>query len=74
LAVSQAEPAEPVLGSDSLVEVAGRRFDKPSSREDAAAHLRFFSGKVMQLHSGGGAGARRFGDLASCGRRAAPCD
>lgn len=51
LAVSQAEPAEPVLGSDSLVEVAGRRFDKPSSREDAAAHLRFFSGKVMQLHS-----------------------
>ncbi len=40
-----------VLGSDSLVEVAGCRFDKPSTREDAAAHLRFFSGKVMTLHS-----------------------
>lgn len=50
-AVSRAHPASLVLGSDSLVEVAGRRFDKPASREDAAEHLRFFSGKVMQLHS-----------------------
>jgi septum formation protein len=50
-AVSRAHPGALVLGSDSLVEVAGRRFDKPASREDAAAHLRFFSGKVMQLHS-----------------------
>lgn len=41
----------PVLGSDSLVEVDGRRFDKPASREQAAGHLRFFSGKVMTLHS-----------------------
>ncbi|MAW90185.1 MAG: septum formation protein Maf [Altererythrobacter sp.] len=40
-----------VLGSDSLVEVGGRRFDKPESREQAAEHLRFFSGKVMTLHS-----------------------
>ena len=40
-----------VLGSDSLVEVEGRRFDKPATREDAAEHLRFFSGKVMTLHS-----------------------
>lgn len=40
-----------VLGSDSLVEVDGRRFDKPASREQAAEHLRFFSGKVMTLHS-----------------------
>ena len=40
-----------VLGSDSLVEVDGRRFDKPASRENAAEHLRFFSGKVMTLHS-----------------------
>jgi septum formation protein len=51
LAVSRGRPAELVLGSDSLVEVDGRRFDKPASREDAAAHLRFFSGKVMRLHS-----------------------
>ena len=40
-----------VLGSDSLVEVDGRRFDKPTSRDQAAEHLRFFSGKVMTLHS-----------------------
>ena len=40
-----------VLGSDSLVVVDGKRFDKPASREDAADHLRFFSGKVMELHS-----------------------
>jgi len=29
----------------------GRRFDKPRSAEEAAEHLRFFSGKVMELHS-----------------------
>ncbi len=40
-----------VLGSDSLVVVNGRRFDKPRDRENAADHLRFFSGKVMHLHS-----------------------
>lgn len=40
-----------VLGSDSLVSVDGRRFDKPASREDAAAHLRHFSGRTMELHS-----------------------
>ena len=51
LAVSAAHPARLVLGSDSLVEVEGRRFDKPAAREDAATHLRFFSGKTMQLHS-----------------------
>jgi len=41
----------PVLGSDSVVSVAGRRFDKPASRAQAAEHLRFFSGKTMELHS-----------------------
>jgi septum formation protein len=51
VAVSQAEPHRLVLGSDSLVEVDGRRFDKPASREQAAEHLRFFSGKAMRLHS-----------------------
>ena len=40
-----------VLGSDSLVVVEGRRFDKPASREDAADHLRFFSSRTMHLHS-----------------------
>ncbi|KUO51914.1 MAG: septum formation protein Maf [Sphingomonadales bacterium BRH_c42] len=40
-----------VLGSDSLVMVDGLRFDKPASREDAARHLRGFSGQTMELHS-----------------------
>ena len=51
LAVSAAEPGALVLGSDSLVEVEGRRFDKPTSRDNAAEHLRFFSGRAMRLHS-----------------------
>ena len=51
LAVSRAVPGEWVLGSDSLVTVDGRRFDKPRGREEAAAHLASFSGKTMALHS-----------------------
>lgn len=51
LAVSALHPARLVLGSDSLVVCAGRRFDKPANRSDAAAHLRFFSGRVIELHS-----------------------
>ncbi len=39
------------IGSDSVVSVEGRLFDKPATREQAAEHLRFFSGKVMQLSS-----------------------
>lgn len=50
-AVASAHPERLVLGSDSLVVCDGRRFDKPESREQAAEHLRFFSGKVMELHS-----------------------
>ena len=41
----------PVLGSDSVVSVDGLRFNKPASRAQAAEHLRFFSGKTMELHS-----------------------
>lgn len=40
-----------ILGSDSLVVVDGQRFDKPASRDEAAAHLRFFSGRTLELHS-----------------------
>jgi septum formation protein len=40
-----------VIGSDSLVSVEGRRFSKPRNREEAAEHLRFFSGRVMELTS-----------------------
>ncbi|HKX78585.1 MAG TPA: Maf family protein [Novosphingobium sp.] len=51
LEVSRRLPERLVLGSDSLIEVDGRRFDKPKSREEAAAHLRFFSDRTMRLHS-----------------------
>lgn len=40
-----------VIGSDSVVRVDERFFDKPKSREEAADHLRLFSGKPMQLYS-----------------------
>lgn len=50
-AVAALHPQALVLGSDSLVVCAGRRFDKPASRDEAQEHLRFFSGKVMELHS-----------------------
>ena len=46
--MSEHLPGRWVLGSDSLVVCAGRRFDKPASRENAAEHLRFFSGKAME--------------------------
>lgn len=49
--VSERRPDRWVLGSDSLVEVAGRRFAKPASRDEAAEHLRFFSGRSLTLHS-----------------------
>ena len=39
------------IGSDSVVTVKGRQFDKPRDRDDAADHLRFFSGQPMQLTS-----------------------
>lgn len=51
LAVSVSMPGRLVLGGDSLVEVCGRLFDKPVSRENAAEHLAFFSGNEMRLHS-----------------------
>lgn len=40
-----------VIGSDSIVSVGRRLFDKPRGREEAAEHLRFFSGKTMLLTS-----------------------
>lgn len=51
LAVEADGAGQLVLGSDSLVVVEGSRFDKPASRDEAAAHLRFFSGRLMELHS-----------------------
>ena len=40
-----------VIGSDSIAECRGVRFDKPANREEAAEHLRFFSGKALSLVS-----------------------
>lgn len=40
-----------VIGSDSVVRVGGKLFDKPRDRDEAAEHLRFFSGKTMRLTS-----------------------
>lgn len=39
------------IGSDSVVSVDGRLFDKPVDRDQAAEHLRHFSGRTMQLTS-----------------------
>jgi septum formation protein len=39
------------IGSDSVVAVEGRMFDKPRDCDEAAEHLRFFSGKTMLLTS-----------------------
>lgn len=50
-AVAALHPQALVMGSDSLVVAQGRRFDKPRTIEEAGEHLRFFSGKVMELHS-----------------------
>jgi len=40
-----------IIGGDSLVSVEGQRFDKPGNRDEAAAHLRAFSGRAMRLTS-----------------------
>ena len=51
LAVSALYLDQLVLGGDSIVSVGGRLFDKPVSRDDAAEHLRAFSGQLMVLNS-----------------------
>lgn len=40
-----------VIGSDSTVSVDGARYSKPRDREEAASHLRAFSGRTMLLSS-----------------------
>lgn len=51
LAVSANHPGFWVIGGDSVVTLDGRRFDKPRSRNEAAEHLRLFSGRTMLLTS-----------------------
>jgi septum formation protein len=51
LSISRALPDAWAIGSDSVVTVDGRWFDKPAGHEQAAEHLRAFSGKLMKLTS-----------------------
>ena len=51
LEVSARRAGDWVIGGDSIVSAGGRRFAKPRSRDEAAEHLRFFSGQAMQLTS-----------------------
>jgi septum formation protein len=51
LDVSAHRSSDWVIGSDSVLAVDGRLFDKPLDRAQAADHLRYFSGKAMQLTS-----------------------
>ena len=51
ISVSRDRSGDWVIGSDSVVTVADSRFDKPRDLEQAAEHLRFFSGKEMVLTS-----------------------
>lgn len=44
-------PGAWVIGSDSVLSSTGRQFTKPKDRDDAAEHLRFFSGKAIELTS-----------------------
>jgi len=46
-----ANPDEWVIGGDSVVSVDGVRYSKPRDRDEAAAHLRAFSGRTMLLSS-----------------------
>jgi nucleoside triphosphate pyrophosphatase len=50
-ALSIASTDDWIIGSDSVVSVGDRLFDKPRDRDEAAHHLRFFSGKPMRLIS-----------------------
>jgi septum formation protein len=49
--VSALRRADWVIGSDSLINVGGHRFDKPRDRDEAAEHLRAFSGQAIILTS-----------------------
>lgn len=51
LAGSRDRPADWVIGSDSVVAVDSRLFSKPRDRDEAADHLRAFSGRRMRLTS-----------------------
>lgn len=49
--ISRQNPQNLVIGSDSIVSMGDRLFDKPESREQAKKHLESFSGQEMRLSS-----------------------
>lgn len=49
--IARQQPQALVIGSDSVVSIDGRLFDKPGSRDDAIQHLQAFSGQEMRLTS-----------------------
>ena len=49
--VSRGRTGDWVIGSDSIAAVEEQLFDKPGSRDEAAEHLRYFSGRELQLTS-----------------------
>ncbi len=49
--IARQNPHALVIGSDSVVSVDGRLFDKPDSRDNAVQHLQAFSGREMRLTS-----------------------
>ncbi|MCL6730915.1 Maf family protein [Sphingomonas sp. SE220] len=51
LDVSKRHDRDWIIGSDSVVSVEGRLFDKPVDRDQAMEHLRFFSARIMRLTS-----------------------
>ncbi len=51
LKVSCGRPGDLVIGSDSVVSVDGRLYDKPADRGEAASHLRTFSDNEIRLTS-----------------------
>lgn len=51
LDVSRGRPGAWVIGSDSLLALGTRLFDKPRGRAEAAAHLSAFSGRSVALTS-----------------------
>jgi septum formation protein len=48
---SASAPGALVIGADQTLELAGRRFDKPASRAEAADQLRALRGRRHVLHS-----------------------
>ncbi|HET9810211.1 MAG TPA: Maf family nucleotide pyrophosphatase [Sphingomicrobium sp.] len=51
VAVSSQRLDDWVIGSDSVVSLGDRLFDKPRDRDEAARHLRAFSGNAIRLTS-----------------------